>query len=162
MRIMNKQQVLKQLGKAWAGFKQSYADLTDAQMGEPGVTGDWSVKEILAHVTAWEEEALKILPLILQGSRPQRYSAVYGGINAFNALMTEQKRSLSLAEVLKQLDETHRRLIDYVQSVPDERITRETRWRRRLRLDTYSHYPIHARAIRAWREFQGQARMALR
>ena len=30
--------------------------------------------------------------------------------------------------------------------------TRETRFRRRLRLDTYSHYPKHARAIREWRE----------
>jgi hypothetical protein len=33
--------------------------------------------------------------------------------------------------------------------------TRETRFRRRLRLDTYGHYPTHARAIRAWRTTSG-------
>ena len=50
------------------------------------------------------------------------------------------------------MDETHRRLVAYVQNVPEEQFTRETRVRRRLRLDTYSHYPQHAKVIREWRE----------
>jgi len=149
---MDKQQLLKQLDKAWLAIKEAYAGLSDAQMTEPGVTGDWSAKDILAHVTTWEEEALKYLPLIIKGGRPPRYSVMYGGINAFNAQMTEQKRRLPLAVILKQLDETHRRLIDYIHGAPEDQFTRETRFRRRLRLDTYSHYPKHARAIRQWRE----------
>jgi hypothetical protein len=107
---------------------------------------------MIAHVTWWEEEALKHLPLIITGGRPPRYARQYGGIDAFNAQMTEQTRGLSLSDVLRQLEETHRRLIAYVHSVPEEPFTRETRFRRRLRLDTYSHYPKHAQAIRAWRE----------
>ena len=153
---MTRQQLLKQLDQAWTTFKESYADLSEAQMMEPGVTGHWSVKDILAHVTWWEEEALKHLPLIIKGGRPPRYSLHYGGIDAFNAQMTEQKRGLSLSLVLRQLDETHRRLIDYVQSMPEEQFTRETRFRRRLRLDTYSHYPKHAKAIREWREWSAR------
>ncbi|MCI0581253.1 MAG: ClbS/DfsB family four-helix bundle protein [Chloroflexi bacterium] len=148
---MNQQQLLKRLDKAWVSLTESYAGLTDSQLTEPGVTGDWSVKDILAHVTTWEQEALKVLPLILQGGRPPRYSVLYGGIDAFNAQMAEQKRTLSLSAVLKELDETHRRLVAYVQSAPEEQFTGETRFRRRLRLDTYSHYPIHDRAIREWR-----------
>ncbi len=112
---------------------------------------NWSVKDILAHVTTWEEEALKYLPLILTGGKPPRYSQ-YGGIDAFNAQMAEQKRGLALSEVQRQLDETHRRLLDYIRSVPEEHFTQETRFRHRLRLDTYSHYPQHAKAIREWRE----------
>src|SRR5439155_9041031 len=142
---MDKQKLLKQLEKAWTAIKESYAGLSDSQLTEPGVMGNWSVKDILAHVTTWEEEALKYLPLIITGGRPPRYIQ-YGGIDAFNAQMTEQKRDLALSEVLKQLDETHRRLTDYLRSVPEEHSTRETRLRHRLRLDTYSHYPMHARA----------------
>lgn len=149
---MTKQQLLDKLEQAWADFKASYAGLSEAQMTEPGVTGAWSVKDILAHVTTWEEEALKNLPLILEDKTPPRYANLYGGLNAFNAQMSEQKRGLSLEEVLKRLDETHRRLIEYVQNAPEEQITRETAFRRRLRLDTYSHYPEHTRAIREWRE----------
>jgi len=149
---MNRQQLLKQLDTAWTAFKESYAGLSDSQLTEPGVTGDWSVKDIIAHVTWWEEEALTHLPLILTGGRPPRYSIKYGGIDAFNAQMTEQKRGLLLSDVMRQLEDTHRRLIAYVQSAPEEQFTRETRFRRRLRLDTYSHYPKHAQVIRAWRE----------
>lgn len=148
---MDKQQLLKRLEKAWTALKEAYAGLSDAQIMESGVMGNWSVKDILAHVTTWEGEALKYLPLILTGGRPPRYSQS-GGINAFNAQMREQKRDLTLSKVLRQLDETHRQLIDYLQSVPEEQFTRETRFRHRLRLDTYSHYPEHVQAIREWRE----------
>ena len=80
--------------------------------------GEWSVKDILAHVTTWEEEALKYLPLIITGGRPPRYIQ-YGGIDAFNAQKAEQKRDMALSEVLRQLEETHRRLLDYLNSVPE-------------------------------------------
>ena len=63
---MNRQQLLKKLDKAWAEVKESYAGLSDSQLTEPGVTGDWSVKDVLAHVTTWEEEALKYQPLIIE------------------------------------------------------------------------------------------------
>ncbi len=149
---MNRQQLLHRLDTAWVAFKESYAGLTDAELTEPGVTDDWSVKDILAHVIIWEEEALKHLPHILEGGRPPRYSVTYGGIDAFNAQMIAQRRGLPLAEVLQQQDETHQRLIAFIYTIPDDQIARETRARRRLRLDTYSHYPIHTTAIREWRE----------
>ena len=118
---------------------------------EPGVTKAWSVRDIIAHVTTWEEEALKHLPLILKSRTPPRYSVRYGGIDAFNARMTKQKRSLSLSEVRAQLAATHGRLVDFIQSAPEHQLIGETRFRHRLRLDTYSHYPLHTVAIRQWR-----------
>ncbi len=153
---MERQQLLQKLERTWAEFTEAYAGLPEALLVEPGVTGDWSVKDVLAHVTTWEEEALKYLPLILSGGKPPRYSVAYGGLDAFNARMAEQKRSLSPAEVLRQLEETHRRLMTYVGSAPEDAIRRETPFRRRLRLDTYSHYPIHTRMIREWRARLGQ------
>ena len=149
---MDRRQFLKRVDKAWEAFNESYASLSDSQLMEAGVTGAWSVRDILAHVTTWEEEALKHLPLILKGGRPPRYSVQYGGIDAFNARMTEQKRNLSLSEVRAQLAATHGRLIDFIQSAPEQQLIGETRFRHRLRLDTYSHYPLHAEAIRQWRE----------
>lgn len=118
---------------------------------KPGVTGDWSVRDVLAHVTTWEQEALKHLPTILEGGKPARYSVTHGGINAFNQIMTEQKRGLRLEEVRRELEDTHRRLIDFIESVPEIEFRTDTPFRHRLRLDTYSHYPKHAEAIRRWR-----------
>jgi uncharacterized protein (TIGR03083 family) len=152
--LLKRQQLLTRLEDAWAALQQSYAGLSDAQMTTPGVAGEWSVKDILAHVATWEEEALKYLPLIIEGGRPPRYVS-YGGIDAFNAQMTASKRGLSLADILRRLEDTHRQLIAYLHGVPEEHFTSETRFRHRLRLDTYSHYPLHTRMIRAWREQVG-------
>jgi hypothetical protein len=123
---MDRSQLLKRLDRAWEALKASYVGLSDAELMEPGVTGAWSVKDIIAHVTWWEEEALTHLPLILAGGRPARYSVRYGGIDAFNAQMAEQKRKLSLSEVLQQRDDTHRRLNDVVCGLIRTVITRST------------------------------------
>lgn len=149
---MNKTSLLKKLDDTWQQFLASYSGFTDAQMVQPGVTGEWSVKDIIAHVTTWEEEALKSLPLLIQGLRPPRYKDLYGGLDAFNALMTEKKRSHLLSEILMQSKAVHQHLIAFIKDIPEEYFAIETPIRRRLRLDTYSHYPIHARAILAWRE----------
>lgn len=154
---MDRQQLLQRLDKGWRALKESYAGLSEAQLTEPGVMGEWSVRDNLVHITTWEEEALKHLPHIAQGGRPPRYSALYGGIDAFNAQMMARRRDLALGAVLRQLDETHNRLVAYLQSVPDDLFAAETRFRRRLRLDTYSHYPLHTQAIWAWRSRVGLA-----
>ena len=152
---MKKDQLLDKLDKAWIEFGQSFAGLSDEQMTQAGVTGEWSIKDILGHVTTWEEEALKHLPHIQSGNRPPRYSVTYGGIDAFNALKTVENRARSLADTLARLHAVHSRLVAYIDTAPDDQITTETRFRRRIRLDTYSHYPIHAGAIREWREQVG-------
>jgi len=149
---MDRSQLLRRLDKAWKELEASYAGLSDAELMEPGVTGAWSVRDLIAHVTWWEEEALTHLPLICAGGKPPRYSVEYGGIDAFNARMTELKRDLSLAEVLRQRDQTHARLVQLIERVSEDQFTTETRFRRRLRLDAYGHYPKHAEAIRRWRE----------
>jgi Protein of unknown function (DUF1706) len=149
---MNRQQLAKRLDAAWVAFTDSYAGLSEVDLLEPGVAKTWSVRDIVAHVTTWEEEALKYLGSILEGQRPPRYSVMYGGIDAFNALRTAQKRGLPLDEVFRQQDAVHRRVMVIVERVPEDQLVTETRFRRRLRLDTYSHYLKHAAAIRRWRD----------
>jgi hypothetical protein len=149
---VTRQQLLRRLDSAWQAFTDSYAGLSDAQLMEPGVTGNWSIRDILAHVTTWEEEALKHLPSILEGVKPLQYSVAYGGIDAFNARMTKEKASLPLSEVRRQQHDTHLRIIDAIARAPEDQLITETRFRRRIRLDTYGHYPKHAAAIQRWRE----------
>lgn len=153
---MMRSDLLNRLDKAWRAFQESYAGLSNAELVEPGVSGAWSVRDIIAHVTWWEEEALKHLPLIMAGGKPPRYSVTYGGIDAFNAKMTAERKGLLLVEVLRHQEDVHRRLVAFIEQAPDNQLESETRFRRRLRLDTYGHYPKHERAIRQWREKRAQ------
>ncbi len=149
---MTTEQILERIEHAWKEFEASYDGLSSEELIMPNVTGKWSVRDIIAHVTWWDEEALKHLPVIVEGGRPERYSDKYGGIDDFNAIMTVKRSQLTLEEVLRQHDEVHERLVDYVRQAPEDLFASETRFRRRLRLDTFGHYPVHTAAVRKWRE----------
>ena len=152
---MSRARLLKIFEERWNDLLAAYAGLSEAEMTAPGVVGNWSVKDLIAHLSAWEKESLKHVPAILAGRRTPRYSAVYGGIDVFNATSVARDRDLPLTEVLGRRDRTHRRLLALIARLPDEALAGETRVRRRLRLDTYGHYPRHAGAIRRWRERRG-------
>jgi len=149
--VERRDRVLRRIEEAWTSFTASYQGLDETALLTPGVTGDWSVRDIIAHVTWWEQEALTHVPQMIEGGRPPRYSVTYGGIDAFNAMMTERKRGLPLPDVLNEQELTHRRLVALVRRLPESALASDSRIRRRLRLDTYGHYPKHADAIRRWR-----------
>jgi hypothetical protein len=144
--------LLKSVDDAWAAFTGSYEGLAETDLLRPGVIGNWSVRDIIVHVTTWEEEALKHLPAVLSGRRPPRYSVTYGGIDAFNALMTARKKDLTLPEVLRQQSAVHRRVVALIERTPEKELASGTRFRNRLRLDTYGHYAGHTAAILRWRQ----------
>jgi hypothetical protein len=152
---MSNDKLLTLIATTWTALQSSYTGLTPEQLQQPGVSGDWSIKDILAHVTTWEAEALEHLPHMARGEKNPSYRRLYGGIDAFNELMTARKRELPLDEVLRQLDETHARLVAYVAAAPDEQFAPKNRCRARLGWDSHKHYPLHAQAIREWRVAQG-------
>lgn len=148
--------VLGQLEEAWNAFRAAWEDLDDETLLVPGVTGEWSIRDLIAHVTWWDEESIRHLPEVLEGVRPAKYSDLYGGIDAFNALMTERKSGLSLDQVRREFAGTHERLVAYLVGLDPERWVGDQRFRKRLKLDTWGHYPIHTEDIRRWQERAGR------
>src|SRR6478736_7098497 len=113
-----RERLLARLDAAWRELNDAFAGLTAEQRQQPGVVADWSIKDLIAHISVWEHEALKHLPLIAQGGRPPKYSDTYGGIDAFNAQNEALWRRKSLDEIERDFAETHRQLISYLQTVP--------------------------------------------
>jgi hypothetical protein len=148
---LNRDQLLARIDRQWRAFNQALAGLPDAVMLEEGVVEGWSAKDVIAHVATWDGEAMKALPLIMQGRRPPRY----GGVDNFNARQYESNARLSLPEARELLIVTHQRLLDLLATVPESWFATETRFRHRLRLDTWSHYPEHTEAILKWRKGRG-------
>jgi hypothetical protein len=145
---MDRRQLFDRIDRRWQEFNDSYAGLSNDDMLIPGVTEEWSVKDVIAHVATWDGEALKALPIIMAGKRPPRY----GGVDNFNAARSEANSGLSLKEARSQLQETHASLLDFLSDLPESWYATETRFRHRLRLDTWGHYPEHMAAIQAWRQ----------
>jgi hypothetical protein len=145
---MDRRQLFDRIDRRWQEFNASYAGLSNDDMLVSGVIEAWSVKDVIAHVATWDDEALKALPIIMAGKRPPRY----GGVDNFNAARSEANSRLSLKEAQARLQETHARLLDFLADLPERWYATETRFRHRLRLDTWGHYPEHTAAILAWRE----------
>ena len=148
---MSRERLLNRLEREWQAFLQSFAGLADIVLLDPGAVGWWSVRDVLTHVTTWEEESLKALPLVLAGKPLPRY----GNIDAFNAREQERKRHLSLEQIRQELAATHKRLISFLKDCPESAYVTGSRFLRRLRLDTYSHYREHASQIATWRTGRG-------
>ena len=92
-------------------------------------------------------EFLKAVPLILAGERLPRYSDLYGGIDAFNALTQERTRARTVPEVRSDLTSTHTLLLETLSAMPVQIPRVEARLRRRLKQDTYLHYREHVSQI---------------
>jgi hypothetical protein len=146
-----RRRLLERVAETWKAFNDSYAGLTEVLLKEAGVTGAWSVRDILAHLTTWEEEALKHLPLILTGGTPPVLRDLRGprclqrphdGTEAAAVLVPGSRAAGGHARPRGRVHPER----------AEHQLIGDTRFRRRLRLDTYGHYPIHADAIRQWRK----------
>ena len=151
---MNRDQLIGRVDGAWREFGLAFQDLSADVLLEPGVIGHWSVKDLMGHVATWEEESLEALGLIMRGEPTPRYLR-YGGINSFNAKRWEEHRDSDLEDTRHRFLTTHARLLGFLRGVPAELFASETRFRRRLRLDTYRHVPEHTSHVLAWRAARG-------
>ena len=83
--------------------------------------GDWSAKDLLGHLTSWEEHALEALNAWRKGepSPVQRALRVHG-LNAVNAENVAADRDRSPATVRRRFDDVHRRLVVEIRSMPED------------------------------------------
>ncbi len=148
---MSKATVLTKLEKNWLAFLQAWQDMPGDQLLEKNAAGRWSIRDLLTHITTWEDEALAAFPLILEGKRPPGYRA-RGGIDAFNAAEQDRKRAFALPRIKAELYSTHERLISYLDSIPEKEFSAGSRLLRRLKWDTYHHYAEHTAQILEWKK----------
>jgi hypothetical protein len=125
----------------------------------PGAAGEWSVKDILAHLASYDRSLA--LTLALRGQKPPDLWIEDIPLDEFNRRLFEQNLGMGLVEFLQQfrevweaiLEETRARPEQYlfseqsVQGVPDKFKPCDI-----LRSESYGHYLDHVPALRAWLE----------
>jgi hypothetical protein len=82
--------------------------------------GDWSAKDLLGHLTSWEEHALEALRAWHDGApAPIQRALRLVGLNAVNAEAVAADQGRSAATVRRRFDEIHRRLVAQIRSMPE-------------------------------------------
>src|SRR5215470_1168034 len=97
---MNRDELLDALQNARARLDKSLDGLSADELTRPGVVGDWSVKDILAHVTAWDVDLLTNLGKLKRGQKPGRVLWDTAGIQEQNEAWYAEYKSRPLERVL--------------------------------------------------------------
>jgi uncharacterized protein (TIGR03083 family) len=114
---MNKDEFVTTLRSQRERLEAALAGLSEAQITRPGANGQWSVKDLIAHLTYWERGMVDILEQIARGEPIQDEE---GTAAAINDRIYVRNRERPLADVMADFRETHRRLLDALQALPDE------------------------------------------
>lgn len=69
---MNKQQVLETAQAAFERWEALLADLSEAQILAPMLDDGWSIKDVIAHLKAWQELSMMRLEAGQYGEEPVR------------------------------------------------------------------------------------------
>jgi hypothetical protein len=163
---MTKDELIAVAEASWRRLDGSVAGLDEAAMLEPGVVGEWSIKDTLGHVTAWDELVVDYLGRWRRGeAQPTRD---WSSADEYNARQAARRQGWSLAQILDEAADIRGRLRDLLAGLTDEEWEQpETIDERQRTLGEWvggalngdegpgTHAAEHAGEIEAWRARRG-------
>jgi len=136
--------------------------ITEEAMLIPGVEGDYSVKDIIAHIAVWDRRGTHWIESAARGETPAMPvpGKTWADLDELNAQTYLEFRDRSLADVMEEFEDSYPPLLGAAQHFPEGEIARpitffngtshETMPAGRLIAWRYRHYRSHGFRIRAW------------
>jgi len=145
-----KQELLEKAEQEYDGLKAAIKGLDEAQMSQVWL-GSWGVREILAHITGWHREMIPALERLGRGEAPYPDGA-YDDFDSWNDRFVEARKGRAPADILREVDASHRELLSAASRLPDEHFTEGKPASELVDGVTAAHYREHAEQIRQWRQ----------
>jgi hypothetical protein len=147
--MSDKTNLLREADEAFGALHQAIDGLTDEQMRRRWL-GSWGVREILIHVSGWHREMIPALERVARGE-PASPAGAYDDFDAWNARFVEQKAGVKTADVLAELDASHRDFVTVAATVPEPHFAPGGPARDLVDGVGPGHYREHTAQIRQWR-----------
>ena len=163
---MNKAELIDALEGERQRFEAVLDELSDEAFEQPGVVDAWSIKDLLAHITMWEAELVKLIWQAQQGRRPTTVHFQAMPVDERNEKWQQQNKSRPLEAVLIDFHGVRRQTIRRVKELTEKDLTDPQRfpWLSNQPLwqwiatDSFEHEAEHREQIQKWLEKVGQAR----
>lgn len=125
----NKSALLEQIEREQSFWKQLLAEIGEARMLEPGATGDWTFKDVVAHLNGWRSITLARLDAAQHGHAPAAppWSADLDedeDVDQINDWIKRENRDHSLQAVLKEYSDSFQRMRAAVTARSDRELTK--------------------------------------
>lgn len=157
-RPTSKSELLAAIEKERGALEAQLDQLSDEQKTMSGVVGDWSVKDVLAHLAAWEQMCLGWYEAGRRGEVPPLPAPGFkwNQTPALNRQIDEQHKDQPLAQVEAGFQNSHRQIMSVISRLSDEELFTPQRyaWTGKNAMGTYfvsatsSHYLWARKEIR--------------
>ncbi len=114
----------------------------------------WSVKDVLCHLTSWEQLAAPDLQRVGRGHIPQLATFRREEVDEWNVGLMRSRNLFPLPQVMFEFEDSRRQLIDALNALPDN-LFATGQMVRMLTDGLVSGENGHAAAIREWRQKEG-------
>ena len=154
----NKTELLARMRDSYAAFEALLAPLSAELLCAPGVNGEWSIKDILAHLTIWQERVSTQLEAIARGEEsPLDPIANDEQMHVFNNATVAASRARPLSEVQADFRATVQRLSANVEAAGEAALFEPGRFAwldggtmaTSIAGNTFEHYAEHVPMIEA-------------
>jgi uncharacterized damage-inducible protein DinB len=154
---MKKEQLIAAVQTEHVRWETALRQIDKTQMTQPGVSGNWTIKDLIAHVTWHEREMVGVVgEMALVGSEWWNLST-----DERNAAIYEAHKERPLDDVLTEAKEVHHQLLDALQTLSDEALVDPHHFRHMpdewipwqiIADNTFDHYRQHLPDIQTWVE----------
>lgn len=119
---MKKSELLNWLQEEYHQWEEFLDQIGPTRMEQPGVNGDWSMKDIVAHLTGWQPRVNANLQAAQRGEPepPPPWPAHLQTDDEINAWIYESNRRRSLREVLDESRQVFQHLFNVVEGLPED------------------------------------------
>jgi arsenate reductase-like glutaredoxin family protein len=146
--------IVKRVRTNWESLVQQ---IDQEKMTQPGVAGEWSLKDIIAHLTWHEREMVGLIEAhALVGSELWNLPT-----DERNVAIYEEFKELPLEQVLKESNQAYKQLIEVLPSLSDQDLTNPDSFPNMppdwqpwtiIAQNTYEHYQDHIDDLKRWME----------
>lgn len=169
---LHKPELLEEIRRERAALDGALGSLTPRQMTQPGVTrGGWSVKDVLAHLVAWQQLNLGWYKAGLRGEKPAMPAPGYSlrDLPRLNQMLYRKHHRRSLRAIRADYSAYHNRVVNLIKRLPDTDLVTLGRFNWTgpswtlsdyLRASTAAHYLWARKRIQRWWRAQEKGHVA--
>lgn len=157
-RPTSKTDLLAAIKKERGALEIELESLTAEQMTAPGTVGEWSVKDVLAHLIEWEQMVLRWYRAGLADELPEMPAPGFkwNQTPALNQQIYKEYKNVPLSEIEQRFQASHKEIMTLVYQLSNEELftTGQYRWTKKNTMGTYfvsatsSHYLWARKEIR--------------
>jgi DinB family protein len=115
---MSKREFLKRVRATRAALNVEISGLSEEHLTQEIVAGEWTAKDILAHIAAWQGEAGLAAQRVARG-QPHAFMDE-DDIDEWNRRRVDERRRLPLVDVIQEFNDAHDTLLAALEQCPDD------------------------------------------